>query len=110
MSNTSLKKIFAAALLANGLFNALPARAEYIAQEEAAEAGAITVHIGKGKHSGTVSVTDCTVCPLELEMDATTRFYFKEKEVHGDQIVTHSGKPGTVLYSKDKTRAFRIRW
>jgi len=108
MSNRSFKKVFIATVLANGLLIALPASAEYIAQEEAAEAETIAVHLSK--NSGTVSVTGCTACPLELIVDSGTRFYVKEKEVHGDQIGKHSGQPGTVLYSKDKTRAFSIRW
>ena len=110
MLNTSLKKFFVATLFANGLFLALPAAAEFITQQEAAEADAITVTLGTGRHAGTIIITGCKGCPLELSVDSNTRFYSKEKQIGVHEISAYSGKAGTAIYIKDSLRAVNIRW
>lgn len=110
MTNTPLKKFFVASMLAGGMFAALPSAAEFIPNQESAEAEAISVTFGKGKHDGTVDVTGCTACPLALDIDAGTRFYFKKKQIKSEEIAAHSGKPGTVFYHKDTKQAVKIHW
>ena len=110
MSKTLFNKFLVATLFANGSFLALPATAEFITQQEAAEANSISVTLGTGRHAGTVLVAGCQACPLELDMDSNTRFYSKKKQIAPHETNAFSGKAGTVIYSKDSLRAVKILW
>lgn len=108
MATIALKKSLVTTLLACGLFTALPSAAEFITQEDAAEADAISVDLSSGKHA--ITVAGCAACPLELEVDSNTRFFFNGKEINSHQISVHSGKPGTAIFRKDDKHAISIRW
>lgn len=110
MSSSAFKNLLVVTLLANGLFFALPSAAEYTTKQEAAEANSITVTMGSGKHAGTVIAMGCSGCPLELDVDSKTRFYFRNKQIGAHEIGAHSGKAGTAIYTKDTLRAVKVRW
>lgn len=79
-------------------------------QEDAQEADRIEVLLAKNATSGSVSITGCEACPLRLNIDAGTRFFFKHKPASPRQVAFLSGKPGTVIYDRKTGRALRILW
>lgn len=76
--------------------------------EEGVEAGKIVITLSKDKLTGTVDVDDCRLCPLQLKIDGSTSFFFRNKPINRDEAVTHSGKSGAIFFHKEHTN--RIRW
>jgi hypothetical protein len=109
MSDT-LKRIFTPMMAAAAIVIALPASAELIAQEQAAEANQIRVLFTRGSEQGIAQVEQCTACPLKLDIDGQTRFFHNGKEISRNRIDALSGKPGTAIYSLDGKQAHRILW
>lgn len=105
-----LNKFVTAAILVNGLFISLSASAEFIATEKNAEANQVSIIFTKEMEQGIAQAQECTGCPLNLNFDAQTRFFQNGKEIERNRIRSLSGKPATVIYSKDGKQALRIFW
>lgn len=78
-----------------------------IRQAEAEEAQRIEVYLTQGE-SGYAVIQGCTHCPLKLDVDTKTRFFFQNKPVSHDMLKGISGGAGTVIH--DKGAVIRIRW
>ena len=85
------------------------ATAEYIAVENAAEAGEVHV-TWQQAGNGMARVKDCDACPLTLQIDAKTTFLAHGREISCKPARDFSGKPGTVIYDKQGKHALRILW
>lgn len=106
----TLRQIFTPLMVITAITLALPASAELIAQNRAAEANLIRVLFTKGSEQGVAQVEQCTTCPLRLDIDGQTRFFHNGREISRSRVESLSGKPGTVIYSLDGKQARRILW
>jgi hypothetical protein len=106
----SLNKILMFLIFTGGLLLPLYVSAEYIALENAAEAGEIRVIWQQQGKTGVVHVKECEACPLKLEVDANTIFLSHGREIRRDKVNSYSGKPGTAIYDKQGKHALRILW
>ena len=79
-------------------------------QDEAVEADKVEVFIPKDSQTGSARVTGCSRCPLRLNIDGATRFYYKGEPASPQRVTFLSGKPGTVIYDNEQQRVLSIRW
>ncbi len=106
-----IKQTIINALVLLSLCLAPLAYAEYVAIEKAAEADHVRVVFSdKDKQTGTLYVKGCGVCPLTLEIDEQTYFFYNNEEIQRKGLGAWSGKSGTVIYSLDDQQAKRILW
>jgi hypothetical protein len=91
-------------ILAIPAFAAAP---KILHQAEAEEAKKIDIYIVPGG-SGHALIEECERCPLKLEVDASTRFFYRNKPVAPADVSGVSGGAGTVIH--DKGKVIRIRW
>lgn len=112
MLNKSSNKSFCTLLVFTGLFLLLPltAMGKIIAMDDATEADSISVRINAGTQTSVATVTGCKTCPLELSIDANTRFFRNNEAVEGRRIRSLSGSSGTVIYNSEQQRAIKILW
>lgn len=105
-------KSFCTLLALTGLFLLLPlsAMGEIISMDDAAEADSISVRIDRGAQTGVATVTGCEACPLELSIDANTRFFRNNEPLEGRRIRSLSGRAGTVTYNREQQRAIKVLW
>ncbi len=76
--------------------------------EDGVEADKITISFSKDRKTGMVNVERCRLCPLQLEIDESTSFFFKNKPISRSEAETHSGKSGAIFFNERHTN--RIRW
>lgn len=108
--NQPLTRVITTVIVACSLLIPLAARAELIAQEQSAEANQVRILFTKGTEQGMAQVKECESCPFNLDINDQTRFFHNGKEIERRKVESHSGKPATVIYSKDGKQALRILW
>ena len=79
-------------------------------ESDAAEAKSVSVTWTDTGHEGVVSVNDCVQCPLSLTVSEKTKFKHKGKKIKALDTYSLSGKPGTVIYDKEKNLALKVNW
>jgi len=104
-------KLIAVFVCMAGLLVSQVSQAEYIATENSAEANQLRIVFeDKSLQQGVLYVRGCELCPLKLNVDGQTRFFYNNKDVQRGRLNVLSGKPGTVIYSLDDKQAIRILW
>lgn len=76
-------------------------------QAQGDEAGRIEVYETQSG-TGHAMVKECERCPLKLQVDAKTRFFYRDKPVAPANLGGISGGGGTVIH--DKGIVIRIHW
>ena len=78
---------------------------------EAVEADKIHVILDKhNKKSGSVIVTGCESCPMDLKLLPTSKLYYQNKKISRKKAWKVSGKSGTVFYDKWSKFVKKIKW
>lgn len=108
--NRVLKDTITPLMLTSLLLAASATRAELVATVNSAEANQVRILFTQGKEKGVAQVNQCLTCPLNLEINEGTRFFHDGKEIGRNRVNDLSGRPATVIYSKDGKQALRIRW
>ena len=80
------------------------------ASAEAAEAASVTVSWTDPGHDGVVQVVGCVQCPLSLSVNEKTSIKNAKTKLKPRETGSFSGKPGTVIYDKEKNLALKIKW
>ena len=83
---------------------------EIISIEEVIEAPGIKISIAGDKKTGTISISECSKCPMKLEFDEKTRFTYKGKSVSAKKAKRHAKKDSVVAYDPEKKYAIKVTW
>ena len=112
MNISRIHQLINITIILSVLFMTLPSfAASFIrSQKSAVEATGITVHMARGAQTGTVRITGCEGCPMELNITSQTQFLYKHKQADPRRIRLLSGKPGTVIFDSETQQAIRINW
>lgn len=86
---------------------ALAAVPKILHQAQGDEAGRIEVYVTQSGNDHAM-VKECERCPLKLQVDASTRFFYRNKPVAPADLGGISGGAGTVIH--DKGVVIRIHW
>jgi hypothetical protein len=76
----------------------------------AEEADHIHIILDDNKMTGTVLVSGCTKCPLELGLKASSKLFYKNKTVSRKRVSKVSGKAGTVIFDEDTKKVIKVNW
>lgn len=108
-----MKKIYRIVALLMVSFFVISAEAgvgKIVAMTEAEEADHIHVVLDDNKMTGTVLVSGCEKCPMELGLKASSKLFYKNKTVSRKRVSQVTGKAGTVIFDGDTKKVIKINW